>query len=436
MTALIALIRKDVKLYLRDKRALMMHLLMPVVLAAFFGSLFGGGPEANTSKVEVGLVVLDQSDVGKQIADGLQADSALKVSLLDAAAAQTQVRKGKLPVAVVIPAGFGQRAADALFSGIDKPSLTVYYDPSQSTMLAMVKGLLTQQVMQASSAAAFSFKDSSVTSKQLAQVASSDLAADDKAQLSDFLGSLKKYQDQRAASAHKQQAEGKADVQADQKPAGMSVPFSTRDEALSSGPRYNGYAHSFAGMGVQFILFMGIDMGISILLARRSGIWNRLMAAPVTLTTVLLGRGLSGALIALGLMCALFACAMLIFKVTISTLAGFLILAISFALMTAAFGLLIAAFGKTPEAARGMAVFATMIMVMLGGAWVPSFIFPEWMQQVTLAIPTRWAVDGFDAVTWRGLGLDAVLPPVAVLLGFALAFAVLAIWKFRREAQQ
>jgi ABC-2 type transport system permease protein len=35
-------------------------------------------------------------------------------------------------------------------------------------------------------------------------------------------------------------------------------------------------------MGVQFILFMGIDMGIGILLARRSGIWNRLLAAPVS----------------------------------------------------------------------------------------------------------------------------------------------------------
>jgi ABC-2 type transport system permease protein len=68
----------------------------------------------------------------------------------------------------------------------------------------------------------------------------------------------------------------------------MSVPFTTRDEALSSGPRYNGYAHSFAGMGVQFILFMGIDMGISILLARRwasgTACWRR-----VSLTTVLLG---------------------------------------------------------------------------------------------------------------------------------------------------
>ncbi len=434
MTALLALIRKDLKLYLRDKRALLMHLLMPVVLAAFFGSLFGGGSEARTSKVEVGLVMLDQSPVGQQIAAGLQADSALKISLLSEDEARTLVRKGKLPVAVVIPDGFGKRASDALFSGIDKPSLPVYYDPSQSTMLAMVKGLLTQQVMQASSAAAFSFTDSRATSEQLQQVAASDLKASDKVQLTEFLGSLKKYQDQRAADAASQPAGAQAAQ--DAKPAGMSVPFTTQDQALSSGPRYNGYAHSFAGMGVQFILFMGIDMGIGILLARRTGIFNRLLAAPITLTTVLLGRGISGAIIAMSLMCALFACAMLIFKVSISSLAGFLILALCFALMTAAFGLLIAAFGKTPEAARGMAVFATMIMVMLGGAWVPSFIFPEWMQQVTLVIPTRWAVDGFDAVTWRGLGLDAALAPSAVLSGFALLFATLAIWKFRREQQQ
>jgi len=438
MTALIALIRKDLILYLRDKRALLMHLLMPVVLAAFFGSLFGGGSEARTSKVDVGLVMLDQSPVGQQIAAGLQADSALKISLLSEDEARTLVRKGKLPVAVVIPAGFGKRASDALFSGIDKPTLPVFYDPSQSTMLAMVKGLLTQQVMQASSAAAFSFTDSSSTSEQLQQVAASDLKASDKAQLTEFLGSLKKYQDQRAADVaqHKSDATAGSSGKADGKPGGMSVPFTTQDEALSSGPRYNGYAHSFAGMGVQFILFMGIDMGIGILLARRTGIWNRLLAAPVTLTTVLLGRGISGAIIAMGLMCALFACAMLIFKVTISTFAGFLLLALSFALMTAAFGLLIAAFGRTPEAARGMAVFATMIMVMLGGAWVPSFIFPEWMQQVTLVIPTRWAVDGFDAVSWRGLGLDAAFAPSAVLLGFTLVFAALAIWKFRREQQQ
>jgi ABC-2 type transport system permease protein len=104
--------------------------------------------------------------------------------------------------------------------------------------------------------------------------------------------------------------------------------------------------------------------------------------------------------------------------------------------MTAGFGLLIAAFGKTPEAARGIAVFATLIMVMLGGAWVPSFIFPAWMQQLTVIVPTRWAVDGFDITTWRGLGMDAAFAPMLIQLLFAAVFATLAIWKFRRTQNQ
>jgi ABC-2 type transport system permease protein len=70
-------------------------------------------------------------------------------------------------------------------------------------------------------------------------------------------------------------------------------------------------------------------------------------------------------------------------------------------------------------------------MVMLGGAWVPSFIFPEWLQAVTLFVPTRWAVDGLDAMTWRGLGLEAAWMPTAVLLGFSALFAAVALWRFR-----
>jgi len=103
--------------------------------------------------------------------------------------------------------------------------------------------------------------------------------------------------------------------------------------------------------------------------------------------------------------------------------------------MTASFGLLIAAFGKTPEAARGLAVFATLILVMLGGAWVPTFVFPTWMQQLTVVVPTRWAVDGLDAMTWRGLGMDVALQTAGVQLAFAVVFGALAIWRFRAQAR-
>jgi len=74
-----------------------------------------------------------------------------------------------------------------------------------------------------------------------------------------------------------------------------------------------------------------------------------------------------------------------------------------------------------------------LIMVMLGGAWVPSFIFPAWLQRITVVIPARWAVDGLDAMTWRGLGFGAAITPTLVLLGFAVAFGALTLARFRWE---
>ena len=68
---------------------------------------------------------------------------------------------------------------------------------------------------------------------------------------------------------------------------------------------------------------------------------------------------------------------------------------------------------------------------MLGGGWVPAFIFPAWLQQFTLVVPVRWAVDGLDAMTWRGLGLTSALMPVAVLLAFAVVFWTIAATRFR-----
>jgi ABC-2 type transport system permease protein len=102
--------------------------------------------------------------------------------------------------------------------------------------------------------------------------------------------------------------------------------------------------------------------------------------------------------------------------------------------MTASWGLLIAALGKTPEATRGLSILTTLFLVMLGGAWVPTFIFPGWLQELTVVIPTRWAMDGLDATTWRGLGFSAAALPIALLTACALAFGALAVMRFRWEA--
>ena len=399
MTAFIALVRKDLLLFFADRRALLINLALPILMGTFFGYLFGGSAKSESAPIEITLVQQDTGESSRKIAAALKADTTLKVTEMGLAEARREVGKGKQKAAVVIPAGFGQAAGAALSGTGKKPQLTLLYDPSQPVVLAMVKGMLTQHVMQVISA------------------------------------EMKQPQQQPQQQQQQQQQQSPVAGAAAHAQPGMTVPFSTAQEAVS-GPReqgYNGYAHSFAGMGVQFILFLGIDVGIGVLLARRSGIFNRLLAAPVSLQTVLLARAASATLIALFLLTTMFLFAVLVLGVRITNPLGFAGVAFAFALLTASFGLFIAAFGKTPEAARGLSVFAILIMVMLGGAWVPSFMFPPWVQNLAMVVPTKWAIDGFDAMTWRGLGIEAALTPIAVQLSFAAVFAALAIWKFKRE---
>jgi ABC-2 type transport system permease protein len=433
MIPLFALIRKDIILFLHDKRALLLTLLMPVLLAAFFGYLTGGSGKKEAAKIEVALVQTDTHVISQKIAAGLKADTSLQIQELNLEVAQDLIRKGKLAVAIVLPTGFGEAAAKAFFNAKDKPDLPLYFDPSQATVLAMVKGILTQHVMQSVSAEMFGgASGSTMVDQSIAELNAMPAQSGDQKELRNFLGSLKEFQQYQQASSKAGSASGQ------QQAAGLSMPFATKDEALSArsgiASSYNGYAHSFAGMTVQFILFMAIDVGIGVLLSRKQGLWSRLLAAPIGMNTLIIARALSCALIALFVSCVLCVVAILVFQVEIlGSVLGLVGIAMCFSLMTASFGLLIAAFGKTPEAARGIATFATLIMVMLGGAWMPSFLFPQWLQDITIFIPTRWAVDGFDAMTWRGLGIDAALSPMAALIGFTLLFGSLALWRFGRE---
>ncbi len=378
-----ALVRKDLVLYFSNRRALVMSIAAPIVIAAFFGAIFGSGTDKPT-RIPIAFVDRDASALSQAIAAAVRDDPAFEVKEGDEAASVALAREGKVRAAVVLPAGFGEQARNALVAGADKPVVAVHYDPSQATAMTLVRGLLSQHVMKA---------------------------------LGDSLG-------------------GAIGTTGAPRASTFSLPFTTQavESTASADKPYNGYAHSFAGMGVQFILFMGIEVGVGVLLARRLGLWKRLRAAPLSRSLLLGSHIASGAITALVLLAIIYAAAIGIFHVRIDgSVAGFVGIAIAFALLTSSFGLLIAAIGKTPEATRGLAIFATLVMVMLGGAWVPSFVFPPWLQTASLVVPTRWAVDGLDAMTWRGLGFDAAIAPIAVLLAFSALFAAIAIWRFDWE---
>jgi ABC-2 type transport system permease protein len=58
-------------------------------------------------------------------------------------------------------------------------------------------------------------------------------------------------------------------------------------------------------------------------------------------------------------------------------------------------------------------------------------VFPPWLAALTAYVPTRWAVDGLDAMTWRGLPLASAVFPVLGMTGVAAGALAVAILKFR-----
>ncbi|MEO3693691.1 ABC transporter permease [Roseateles paludis] len=430
--AFFSLLRAELRLFLANRKAMVMSIVAPILIAAFFGSLFGGTGQSKPAAIPIGVVDLDQSPLSAAVVKALQADGSLKVSSLPEADAIAQVRAGKLRVAAVLPAGLGQQAGTALFGAGRKPEIQLHYDPSQAMTLSIVRGLLAQSLMQEVSRSSFSGQSTAMRDMAAQARASTGMQPERRDELVRMFESIDRVQQSQAADAASSPAASTG--------GGLSVPYTTREiEAVEPSSdkapvAYNGYAHSFAGMGVQFLLMLGVDMAVGLLVMRRLGLWKRLRAAPLSRGTLLGSRVAATALICFGVFSVIWLVAIAAFGVRVhGSLLGMACILAAFALMTAAFGLFIAALGGSPEATRGLAILATLLMVMLGGAWVPSFLFPEWLQQLTLAIPTRWAVDGLDAMTWRGQGFADALAPTGVLLGFALAFGLLALWRFKWE---
>jgi len=87
--------------------------------------------------------------------------------------------------------------------------------------------------------------------------------------------------------------------------------------------------------------------------------------------------------------------------------------------------------------ARTMAQFALLIILliftlqMLSGGSTPVESQPEWLQRLTLVLPSRHFVSFAQAIIFRGAGLETVWPQFAAVAGIGLVFFVYAISRFR-----
>ena len=98
--------------------------------------------------------------------------------------------------------------------------------------------------------------------------------------------------------------------------------------------------------------------------------------------------------------------------------ATFLLVAAAIAFCLTGFSLLFSVFVGSREQIIPLGLTVIMIVCSVGGCWWPMFMAPEWLQQVSHATPTAWAMDALADLMLRERGLVAVLPTIGALLAY------------------
>ncbi|MHC4377904.1 MAG: ABC transporter permease [Planctomycetota bacterium] len=191
----------------------------------------------------------------------------------------------------------------------------------------------------------------------------------------------------------------------------------------------SGFDQAVPGTMVMFTLLLLLTSGASTwIIERREGVLLRLGAAPIQRTAVVLGKALGkGGLGAVQLTYAM-VLGHLAFGVDWGpNLPAVALLLFSYAAFLSGLSLWLGNLAKNEGQAIGLGVLCGNVFGALGGCWWPIEVTPEWMQTLSLFLPTGWAMDGLHKLVSFGAPPAEVLPHVGgMLLGAIAMLALLA----------
>jgi ABC-2 type transport system permease protein len=187
------------------------------------------------------------------------------------------------------------------------------------------------------------------------------------------------------------------------------------------------------GWAIQFLLFALSASATSLFRERDAGIFQRILASPVTRAHILWSKFLYGVALGLVQLVVLFLASGALYGIEVLPYLGLLAIVCVFAAAACtSFGMLVAAISSSPEAASGLATFLIMLMSAIGGAWFPISLMPQVIQQFSKLTLVYWSMEGFSAVLWAGQSLGQVLPILGILAGITAVVMSIAIWRFNR----
>ncbi len=396
MGPLFTIAAKDTKIMVRDRAALLVMLAMPLALIFILGSALGNIGEGDSLDVEVAIVNLDEGDTGQRFVEGLTSsediDAVFNISVRDdAGAVRTEVERGDLTAALVIPDDLTHKVL------ADEPvALEVLQDPGSQMSAGIWAGVVRAGVANASA---------QIIAGRTLQAAFAGAAGHD------------------APTA----------------PVAQQVPelsfdaVTVREVEVQIEKQISMISYYAAAMSGMFLLFGGMFGAFSFVRERREQTLARMLSTPTNKVAVVGGKALGVLLIGALQFIVLYAGTRLFFRVDWgANVPGTVLVGLAETIAAAGLAMTLAALGRTERAIGGIAPAFIMLFAALGGAMIPAEQLPGWLLPAQVLSPVYWTVDGLLDLM-RGASIAAVAPNIGAVLAIGFALFAFGAWRLRYE---
>ncbi len=203
----------------------------------------------------------------------------------------------------------------------------------------------------------------------------------------------------------------------------------------------NSVQHNVPAWTLFAMFFICIPLAGNIIKEREDGSAFRLLTMPGSYMIVILGKMLMYVFVsliqfALMLSVGLFILPMMgLPQLNIGdNLPVLFLVAFSAGLAATGFGLLVGTIATSHDQASLFGAVFVIILAAIGGVWVPTFVMPEVMKQISVISPLNWGLEAFYGIFLRNFGFKEVFPEVAKLLTFFIVSLGGAYWyqKYRQ----
>lgn len=380
---------KDLRQRFRDRSALVIGFVAPLVIAALMSFAFQGVQNVHAT---VAVVDLDHGPIAAAFHRALS-NPALKqiltpVTMTSEAAARQGVTDKTLGAAIVIPPGFSTAASTPT--------------PRSLTTITNINATIPAAVA------------SSVVSSFLAQ-----LNADRLSVVTAQAGlPVSPAQTARLSALASQ----------------LTIPVRPVAREMNAHPLKT-ISYYAPAMGIFFLLFAISFTTRSFFVDRAQGLIERILAAPIRPTEIIVGKALSVLVYGTASLAVVALTTTLLFGADWGYAPAAAVVGLALVVSVVSLTTLVIGLSRSERQAEGIASIVVFGLALLGGNFVFVSAEPAFMQRLALLTPNGWALRAFTDLATTGGTWSIIVEPVLAIAAFSIVAATVGALLARRAVR-